>query len=294
MGCSGRHVGNRRPNLRRCRRYPNLIINPDGFTLIELLVVIAVIALLMAILLPALQRARKQAKTVACQSNLRQWSLVFSMYANEHDGRFFLPPLYIMSASTAWPYVLRHYRPDSNDLLLCPVASRHQARADGPFPLPGGEGLGSTASAWQMRTRNPELTFAGSYGFNNSIFTLYVDEFIRGIRGRPPNRRYGTRAERPYLLDCIFTDAHADGTFDDPPKYEDEVGPFGDMRYFCIDRHNGHVNGLFLDWSVRKVGLKELWTLKWSWTSRMDGRWTKAGGVKPEDWPQWMRRFKDY
>ena len=51
---------------------------------------------------------------------------------------------------------------------------------------------------------------------------------------------------------------------------------------------------LFMDWSVRKVGLKELWTLKWNRNFDTAGPWTKAGGVKPEDWPEWMRRFKDY
>ncbi len=66
------------------------------------------------------------------------------------------------------------------------------------------------------------------------------------------------------------------------------------MGIFCIDRHEAGVGGLFLDWSVRKVGLKELWTLKWHPHFNTAGRWTKAGGVKPEQWPKWMRGFKDY
>ena len=45
-------------------------------------------------------------------------------------------------------------------------------------------------------------------------------------------------------------------------------------------------NGLFLDWSVPSIGLKELWTLKWYDEFDTAGRWTKAGGVKPENWPQ--------
>ncbi len=66
------------------------------------------------------------------------------------------------------------------------------------------------------------------------------------------------------------------------------------MAPFCINRHNGHVNGLFLDWSARKIGLKELWTLKWNLQFDTANAWTKAGVVRPEDWPEWMRRFKDY
>jgi len=57
-----------------------------AFTLIELLVVIAVIALLMSILMPALHRAREQGKRIACQSNLKQMSLAWIMYAQEYDG----------------------------------------------------------------------------------------------------------------------------------------------------------------------------------------------------------------
>ena len=43
-----------------------------------------------------------------------------------------------------------------------------------------------------------------------------------------------------------------------------------------------------------RVGLKELWTLKWHRDYDTSGPWTKAGGVQPEDWPEWMRGFRDY
>jgi len=58
-----------------------------GFTLIELLVVIAIIAVLMAILMPALNRAREQGKRAACLSNLKQLTLSWIMYADENDDR---------------------------------------------------------------------------------------------------------------------------------------------------------------------------------------------------------------
>ncbi len=66
----------------------------QAFTLIELLVVIAIIAMLMGILMPALQRVKEQARAAACKANLHEWALVFAMYTDDNDGLF-------MEASTS-------------------------------------------------------------------------------------------------------------------------------------------------------------------------------------------------
>jgi len=73
-----------------------------GFTLIELLVVVAIIALLIALLLPSLGRAREQAKSVSCLTNLRQVGLAFTVYAEEHSN--YIPPGDALTGSTAAYY----------------------------------------------------------------------------------------------------------------------------------------------------------------------------------------------
>jgi prepilin-type N-terminal cleavage/methylation domain-containing protein len=279
-------------NIPGCRGSPlrKKLPKGAGFTLIELLVVISIIALLMAILLPALQRIKSQAKAVVCQSNLRQWGVVCCMYMEDNDGKFPLILPFSLIADHMWPYIFRPYYSDSNDLLLCPMATRSELRPDDTGPVDIFGQVGSKSTAWKIVTRIPEvMVFEGSYGINERLWFPPMDRL--DIRGALNNL--------PVLLDCASQSARPQ-PFNDPPEYDGAIGPspFGRMDHFCINRHDATINGLFLDWSVRRVGLKELWTLRWDPHFPVDLSdripWTRAGGVQPEDWPRWMRSFKDY
>ena len=103
-------------------------------------------------------------------------------------------------------------------------------------------------------------------------------------------------AEIPLFTDGWWVDYWPRQT-DQPPAIPG--GPpdqpnVNEMNRVCVDRHNAALNGLFCDWSVRPIGLKELWTLKWNKSYNTRGVWTKAGGATGDDWPEWMRRYKDY
>ncbi|MBL7154050.1 MAG: type II secretion system protein [Phycisphaerae bacterium] len=267
-----------------------------AFTLIELLVVIAVIALLMAILMPALQRAKRQTKTAVCLSNLRQWGVWFSMYTEDNDDKFF-------RGDAIWGYHWRvpmwPYYKDCNDVLLCPMAAKCKADLSSIYAT-----FGSKFSAWHLRRLHgggrgrsggiPELY--GSYGLNayvNNRDSLVIGPWVDIFSTWRTTSVSGAN-DIPVFFDCIWFSVDP-WTGAAPPDYDDdEPHLWGNMPRVCIDRHDGHINSLFMDFSVRKVGLKELWTLKWHRTWNTANEWTIAGGVKPEDWPEWMRKFKDY
>ena len=270
-----------------------------GFTLIELLVVIAVIALLVAILVPALQKARKQTRAVVCRANLKQWGTILALYAEDYNGRIpgdAFQAIWFFRGSQL-PVGDPNRIPDYHDLnargiACCPMAVRTRKRpGSGRASARSSSGIdweirytsGSVFEAWEIISPSPR--FRGSYGFNRGSF--------RSWRSRREGlETYSTkgRDNMPVILDAARDWYGEHDNSEPPPRYE----RFAGRQDFCINRHNGHVNGLFLDWSVRRIGLKELWTLKWDEESDTAGPWTKAGGVLQEDWPAWMRKFKDY
>jgi len=265
----------------------------NGFTLIELLVVIAIIALLMAILMPALNRVKGQAQKVSCQARLKQWGLTFKFYTDDNDGYFNNRDL----SNGTWMPALEPYYKGNEEMLLCPTATR----------------LMLNSSDWGTYKAASLDRFVFSYGINSWTNSVEQDRgsrwkewFWRNVQNNttviPDTRTSGGKPistnKIPVFGDSTWYDAWPRHT-DQPADTRDAFGianqgTSGEMNHFCIDRHSGFSNLLFMDWSARSVGLKELWTLKWNRGYITSGPWTKAGGVLPQDWPAWVRNYKDY
>jgi prepilin-type N-terminal cleavage/methylation domain-containing protein len=247
-----------------------------GFTLIELLVVIAIIALLVAILMPALQRVKKQAKAAICQANLGQWGLVWSMYCEDNNG-------YFPKRISVWHDVVRPYYTDLK-ICFCPMATRLYT-----------EGGRWSFGAWQLDTAT------GSFGLNQWVLnppkTSVEGRRVPENLWRTPNVKSTNNI--PLFLDCGVIGV-TPWPEDEPPGFDGQFwsynqgGNVDEMRRVCLNRHDGFTNSLFLDFTVRKVGLKELWTLKWHREYDTCGPWTTCGGMQPSYWPHWMRDFEDY
>ena len=264
-----------------------------AFTLIELLVVMAIIALLMALLMPSLARVRKQARTVTCRALLKQWGPLWYLYCNDNNGYFSNGTISGISWNRGeWVIVLRTQYETNSEILRCPMAVKR---------LPGGEDYGGPFNTYVMGAGGPgNLQEEASYGQNNWLFNPPAG--TSDIQGRPAAWHWRTMnvrnaAEIPVFADTMWRGGgpYVNGQRGDPPQYNGQwVSATDEMKHFCLDRHDGFDNHLFLDWSVRAVGIKELWTLRWHKNFDVRGPWTQGGGVQTADWPDWMRGFKEY
>ena len=296
-----------------------------AFTLMGLLVVISIIALLMSVLMPSLRMARKQAKAVVCQSNLKQWGLMFGMYVNDNDGRFNTgyssPDPDNKLRAQVWTHLFRDQYGEPGGLTCCPEATKPQLDY-GPYLdqqqgfLRGPGHAKEPFAAWGINgylgtPDDPEDFYYwregiwGSYGINGWINNppshgptaqyYYIGSGSNDSSGsREHWRTTSVRgAERiPLFLDCMWMHLWPNES-DIAPEYDGELNPVQQMMYFTLNRHSGYTNGVFVDFSVRKIGLKELWKFKWSRS------WTGNGGPReglpyPAGWPDWMKNFKTF
>ena len=263
-----------------------------GFTLVELLVVVAIIALLIAILVPALKKSQKQARAVVCQSNLKQWATITHMYTLDHDSRFW----HHVGMLGGWMEKLEPYYGKTDDFRTCPEATEDCVNIDPPGTA-NREFRGSVDTMWGIRGIQHEFGgreegYWGSYGLNAWVTTPMpgaVDTLWDSARWKTTAVKGA--ANVPVFLDSMMASATPLES-DEPPLNghgRDEESGFNSvarhMRRFCIDRHSGAVNSCFIDCSVRRVHLTELWTLEyyrgWRRTTLTKSHFDTAEGFAP-------------
>lgn len=268
-----------------------------GFTLIELLVVIAIIAILMAVLMPALSRVRTQARGVGCKSNLHQWGLIYAMYTDENNGRFYSGLVKNLDAGFGngeWWRETMVPLSKNKKMWLCPTAFKNRSSAAVTESRPAQNPF----DAWAVPAS--QGGDEGSYAPNGWMCNIPAGRDSMWGRG-PGSNYWRTSLVKGADNVPVFTEGWwVDGW----PKDVDDPAPSGDttpalpvgsneMSRLCVNRHGSAQFCLFADWSVKRVSLKQLWQLKWHRNFNTAGKWTKAGGATDDSWPAWMAGIPD-
>ena len=256
-----------------------------GFTLIELLVVISIIALLMAIMMPALSKARESAKSVVCRSRLKQLELAHSLYVQDR-GSFMSFKIDAIFITTLAPYL-----DEIDEVRFCPTANK--VLYDKDWLNPSADEMyrhGSTRSAWRWGASTTGMASdrtarEGSFGMNTYMFNteggtpgreggyekanFLVTPFPSSWWRRPEN--VPNAYEVPLFADSVYVTIAPQNNNPIPSEVKVGENNIGIGRV-CMDRHNMAVNVVFADGHSEPVKLSDLWSLQWhrTWNKKYD------------------------